>query len=72
MIKCVKYKKKLIFSSSREVYGDAEYIPVDEEHPLNQKKILIKNPKKGEVEDFIVDISKIKKNVGLESRCKAK
>jgi UDP-glucose 4-epimerase len=34
---CAKYKKKLIFSSSREVYGDAEYIPVDEKHPLNPK-----------------------------------
>lgn len=27
--------KKFIFSSSREVYGNPEYIPVDEEHPLN-------------------------------------
>lgn len=34
---CAKYKKKLIFSSSREVYGDAKYIPVDEKHPLNPK-----------------------------------
>jgi UDP-glucose 4-epimerase len=34
---CAKYKKKLIFSSSRAAYGDAEYIPVDEKHPLNQK-----------------------------------
>jgi UDP-glucose 4-epimerase len=34
---CAKYRKKLIFSSSREVYGDAEYIPVDEKHSLNQK-----------------------------------
>lgn len=30
-----KYGKKLIFSSSREVYGTAKYIPVDEDHPLN-------------------------------------
>lgn len=32
---CSKYNKKLIFSSSREVYGTAEYVPVDEAHPLN-------------------------------------
>jgi UDP-glucose 4-epimerase len=30
-----KHGKKLIFSSSREVYGTAKYIPVDEDHPLN-------------------------------------
>jgi UDP-glucose 4-epimerase len=32
---CSKYSKKLIFSSSREVYGTARYIPVDEAHPLS-------------------------------------
>jgi len=32
---CSKYKKKLIFTSSREVYGSAIYLPVDECHPLN-------------------------------------
>ncbi len=32
---CSKYNKKLVFSSSREVYGTATYIPVDESHPLN-------------------------------------
>lgn len=32
---CSKYKKKLVFSSSREVYGTAMYLPVDENHPLN-------------------------------------
>ncbi|PWB56948.1 MAG: hypothetical protein C3F06_00195 [Candidatus Methanoperedenaceae archaeon] len=32
---CARYGKRLIFSSSREVYGTANYIPVDEEHPLN-------------------------------------
>jgi len=26
---------KNIFSSSREVYGNALYLPVDENHPLN-------------------------------------
>jgi len=31
---CSKYNKKLVFSSSREVYGTAKYIPVDEGHPL--------------------------------------
>jgi UDP-glucose 4-epimerase len=31
---CSKYNKKLIFSSSREVYGTAKYLPVDEDHPL--------------------------------------
>jgi len=32
---CSKYNKKLIFASSREVYGSAKYLPVDENHPLN-------------------------------------
>jgi UDP-glucose 4-epimerase len=31
---CAKYNKKLIFSSSREVYGTPQYLPVDEDHPL--------------------------------------
>jgi len=31
---CAKYNKKLIFSSSREVYGTAKYLPVDLNHPL--------------------------------------
>jgi len=34
---CAKSNKKLIFASSREVYGDAQYLPVDENHPLNPK-----------------------------------
>ncbi|MDD2565494.1 MAG: GDP-mannose 4,6-dehydratase [Candidatus Gracilibacteria bacterium] len=34
---CTKYKKKLIFSSSREVYGTAKYMPIDLLHPLNQE-----------------------------------
>jgi UDP-glucose 4-epimerase len=32
---CSKYHRKLIFSSSREVYGTPKYLPVDESHPLN-------------------------------------
>jgi UDP-glucose 4-epimerase len=32
---CSKYKKMLVFCSSREVYGSAIYTPVDEDHPLN-------------------------------------
>lgn len=32
---CSKYNKRLIFSSSREVYGTARYIPVDENHLLH-------------------------------------
>lgn len=32
-----KMGSKLVFSSSREVYGDAQYIPVDERHPLHPK-----------------------------------
>jgi UDP-glucose 4-epimerase len=32
---CSKHHKKLIFSSSREVYGAPKYLPVDEAHPLN-------------------------------------
>ena len=31
---CSKYEKKLIFSSSREIYGNAEKIPVTEAFPL--------------------------------------
>ncbi len=27
--------KRFVFSSSREVYGNPKYVPVDEEHPLN-------------------------------------
>ncbi|MFA5406127.1 MAG: SDR family NAD(P)-dependent oxidoreductase [Candidatus Nanoarchaeia archaeon] len=34
---CSLFGKKLIFSSSREVYGDAIYLPVDLQHPLNPK-----------------------------------
>jgi len=34
---CSIFNKKLIFSSSREVYGTAEYIPVDEKHPTNSE-----------------------------------
>ncbi|MBI2653412.1 NAD-dependent epimerase/dehydratase family protein [Candidatus Woesearchaeota archaeon] len=30
-----KKVKRFIFSSSREVYGNPEYLPVDESHPLN-------------------------------------
>ncbi len=29
--------RRLIFSSSREAYGEAGYLPVDESHPLNSK-----------------------------------
>ncbi len=29
--------RRLIFSSSREAYGEAEYLPVDEKHPLSSK-----------------------------------
>lgn len=35
---CVKHKvKKLIFSSSASVYGDAVEVPMTEEHPFNNK-----------------------------------
>ncbi len=29
--------KRVIFTSSREAYGEAQYLPVDEKHPLNSK-----------------------------------
>ena len=29
--------RRLIFTSSREAYGEAQYLPVDEKHPLNSK-----------------------------------
>lgn len=33
---CLKYKsKKLVYSSSAAIYGDAQYLPIDEGHPLN-------------------------------------
>src|SRR3989338_2276148 len=31
--------KRIIFSSSREVYGEPRYIPVDEKHPINPKNL---------------------------------
>ena len=38
MNSCVKHKvKKLIYSSSASVYGDALFEPMTEEHPLNNK-----------------------------------
>jgi UDP-glucose 4-epimerase len=41
ILKACKERKvnKIVFSSSREVYGDAQYIPVDENHPLNAKNV---------------------------------
>ena len=41
VLKAVKENnvKKVIFSSSREVYGEPKYIPVDEKHPLNPKNL---------------------------------
>jgi len=36
---CSKYKKKMIFASSREVYGNPKYLPVDEDHPLNPENL---------------------------------
>jgi UDP-glucose 4-epimerase len=32
---CARYRKKLIFSSSREVYGNTGALPVSENHPLS-------------------------------------
>lgn len=35
---CVKHNiKKLIFASSASVYGEPSYLPMDEEHPFNNK-----------------------------------
>ncbi|MDP2684033.1 MAG: NAD-dependent epimerase/dehydratase family protein [bacterium] len=35
---CVKHKiKKLVFASSASVYGDSSYLPMDENHPFNNK-----------------------------------
>jgi len=34
---CARHGKRLVFASSREVYGDAKYLPVDENHPLEPK-----------------------------------
>ena len=31
----VKFNKKLVFCSSREIYGNAKYLPVDENHELH-------------------------------------
>ena len=37
LINCIKEQgiKKIIFSSSATVYGDPQYLPVDENHPVN-------------------------------------
>jgi UDP-glucose 4-epimerase len=34
-----KSKPSIFFASSREVYGEPEYIPVDEKHPKNPKSV---------------------------------
>jgi len=36
---CVKYKKKLIFASSSEVYGTAQTDLISEEHPLDAQSV---------------------------------
>ncbi|MBD3310698.1 SDR family NAD(P)-dependent oxidoreductase [Candidatus Woesearchaeota archaeon] len=47
---CVEQKvRKLVFSSSREVYGDAQYTPVDEKHPIDPKNIYGATKVSGEV-----------------------
>ncbi len=41
--------KRLIFSSSREAYGEAQYLPVDEAHPLNSKNTYGASKAAGEI-----------------------
>ena len=41
--------KRVIFSSSREAYGEAQYLPVDETHPLNSKNIYGASKAAGEI-----------------------
>jgi len=45
--------RKLIFSSSAAVYGEPEYIPVDEDHPLNPINPYGKSKK--EAENLLID-----------------
>ncbi len=47
---CRKYNKsvKIIFASTRQVYGKPEYLPVDEKHPLNPTDINGVNKLAGE------------------------
>lgn len=47
--------KKLVFSSSATVYGDPEYLPIDENHPTNPKNPYGKS--KLFVEQMLADIS---------------
>ncbi len=41
--------KRVVFSSSREAYGEAQYLPVDEEHPLNSKNAYGAGKAAGEI-----------------------
>jgi len=41
--------KRVIFSSSREAYGEAQYLPVDENHPLSSKNIYGASKAAGEI-----------------------
>ncbi len=48
--------KKLIFSSSATVYGEPQYLPYDEEHPLDAMKNYSRT--KLQVEEILQDLSK--------------
>ena len=49
-------KKILIFSSSATVYGDPQYLPIDENHPTNPKNPYGRT--KLQIEEMLLDLSR--------------
>ena len=52
--------KKLVFSSSATVYGDPQYLPIDEEHPLKATNPYGRS--KLHIEEILSDVARSDKN----------
>jgi UDP-glucose 4-epimerase len=52
--------KKLVFSSSATVYGDPQYLPIDEEHPLSATNAYGRS--KLHVEEMLKDVARSNKS----------